>query len=384
MAAAKLGKAQRQFAVRAQTLVEDLHVAGTVHGLDRVIPLLGLEHEHVVAELVGVAGLLPQGHVHHLRGADLLVTVPLLLNAHVLLDHLVQRPSRRVPEHHARRFVLGVEQVELLADPTVIALLRLLHALQVLLELLLVRPGGAVYALQHLVAGIAAPVGAGQLGQLERPELAGARHVGSAAQVHPFALAVDGNFLVGGQLADDLHLVVFAQVGERGHGFVARHDDALHRKIRSHDLGHALLDLRQVLGRELVFTGKVVIEAVFDHRTDRHLCPRVEILHGHGEQVCGGVANDVEAGVVTVGDDRQLRVSFDQVAGIHFAAVDHPGQGGLGQSRADVGGHLGNGDGFGKFSLAAVRQRNGGHRASPPVVTPTTGHMRAAGHHTPL
>ena len=78
-----------------------------------------------------------------------------------------------------------------------IALLGLFEAVQVVLELLLVGPGRAVDPLQHLVARIAAPVGAGDLHQLEGRELAGGRHVRPAAQVHPVALAVEADRLAG-------------------------------------------------------------------------------------------------------------------------------------------------------------------------------------------
>ena len=95
-----------------------------------------------------------------------------------------------MPEHRARRLFLEVEQVEILADAPVVALLGLFEAVQVFREILVVEPGGAVDALEHLVARIAAPVGAGHLHQLEGLELAGGRHVRTAAQVEPLALAV--------------------------------------------------------------------------------------------------------------------------------------------------------------------------------------------------
>jgi hypothetical protein len=52
-----------------------------------------------------------------------------------MLDFRVDGPAAGVPEHHARRLFLGMEQVELAAELAVIALLGLLEAMQVLLEL---------------------------------------------------------------------------------------------------------------------------------------------------------------------------------------------------------------------------------------------------------
>ena len=61
VAGTELRKTQRQVAVGLQTLVEDLHMAGAVHGFERIGPLfvgmflINLGDEHVFAVLVPVA-----------------------------------------------------------------------------------------------------------------------------------------------------------------------------------------------------------------------------------------------------------------------------------------------------------------------------------------
>ena len=103
-----------------------------------------------------------------------------------------------MPEHHAGRLVLQVEQVERAAELAVVALLGLLDPVQVGVEIFLPGPGGAVDPLQHLVSRVAAPVRAGKLRQLEHLELAGRRHVRAAAQVGEAPLGVERDRLVGG------------------------------------------------------------------------------------------------------------------------------------------------------------------------------------------
>ena len=56
-----------------------------------------------------------------------------------------------------------------------------------------------------------------------------------------------------------------------------------------------LLDRREVLGRERALVREVVVEAVLDHRADRHLRVGKQLLHRIGEQVRRRVAEDVEA-----------------------------------------------------------------------------------------
>ena len=106
--------------------------------------------------------------------------------------------------------LVEVEQVEFAAELAVVALLGLLEHLQVLLQFVLRRPGRAVDALQHLVAVVAAPVGAGHLHQLEVLQPARARHVRAAAQVLERAFAVERHVLAGRDARDDLGLVVLA------------------------------------------------------------------------------------------------------------------------------------------------------------------------------
>jgi hypothetical protein len=128
-AGAEFAVADRQFAVAVQAVVEDLHVAGTIHRLHRVGPLLGLGEEHVVLVVVPVAGFFPQLDIEDLRTADLLIAGIAIDLAHVLFDRLPDLPALGVPEHQAGRFFLHVEQVELLAELAMVALLGFLDAL---------------------------------------------------------------------------------------------------------------------------------------------------------------------------------------------------------------------------------------------------------------
>jgi len=124
---------------------------------------------------------------------------------------LPQGPALGVPEHQAGRVLVNVEQVQLAAELAVVTLFGLLQHGQVLLQLVLGGPGGAVDALQHLVFVVAAPIGAGELHELEVLELARAGHVRATAQVFEPALPVQRHiFCVCGNAGDDFRLVVLA------------------------------------------------------------------------------------------------------------------------------------------------------------------------------
>ncbi len=145
-------------------------------------------------------------------------------------------------------FFLQVEQVQLPADAPVIAFFSFFEPGQVVLELLVVGPRRAIDPLQHLVARVAAPVGAGHLHEFEGFELAGGRHVRTAAKVLPAALAVQADAFAGRNRGDDFRLVVLADFFEVGHGLVARQGAAVDPQILCRNLRHAFFDRGQILG----------------------------------------------------------------------------------------------------------------------------------------
>ena len=164
--------AQRQITVAAKLRIEDLDVAGAVHRLERVVAVLRLRREHIVAVLRPVTGTLPQRAVKQLGSFHFFVAIILIDAAHELLDHLPERPAFGMPEDHARRFILQMEEIEFATKAAVITLFGLSEHLEISLLLILRRPGRTVDALEHFVLAVAAPVGARHLHQVMHLEAA--------------------------------------------------------------------------------------------------------------------------------------------------------------------------------------------------------------------
>src|SRR5258707_2893332 len=151
-------------------------------------------------------------------------------------------------EHAAHRLFLLMEEVELAPETAVVALLGLLELEEVLLQRLLVRPGGAVDALQLLVACIAAPIGAGHLHELEgMAELAGRRQMRAGAEIDEAALAIEADRLAARDLVDPLRLVFLADRAEERDGTVTLPFLARDRLVAFEALQHRLLDLSERL-----------------------------------------------------------------------------------------------------------------------------------------
>ncbi len=298
-----------------------------------------------------------------LRRVDLLVPAGTQQPPHVALDLLVDEPALLVPEHHARRLFLEVEEIELAPEAPVVAPLGLFQAVQIRLERLLVRPRGAVDTLEHLVARIAPPVGAGHLHELEGLEPARARHVRAAAQIDEPVLAIQRYRLFLGDPGDDLRLVILAHVAKEPDGLGPIHHHSLHREVPPGQLLHLGLDGLDVLRRERALEGEVVVEPILDHRTDGDLGLRIELLDGVRHQVGRRVTNDLEPLRVALGQQPDLGVVLDDVGGVDDAAIHLAGHGGPGEACADARGHLGDRHRRLELLLGPVGERDYWHDA---------------------
>ena len=308
---------------------------------------------------------LPQRARHELRSVDLAVTGRALLRAHEVDERAEQLPALRVPEHGADGFVLEVKEVHLLAELAMVAALGLFEAIEIGLQLLGIGPRRAVDALQHLVPRIAAPIGAGELHELEaRAEPPRRRQVRAAAQIDERALAVQRDRLAGRDSADDLGFVALALLQEELDGRVAIPDLAHDLLVARHDLVHALLDALEILGRERLAAREIVVEAVLDRGADRHLRFRIELLDGFRHDVRRVVAQELEPVRGRARHDLDARVVLDRQRQVLERAVYSDRHGVALEARADAARDGPAVDGRGIRALRSVGERDGRHNES--------------------
>ena len=130
------------------------------------------------------------------------------------------------------------------------------------------------------------------------------------------------------------------------------------RQICLHNLAHLRLDLRQILRCEGFIAREVVIETVFDGRTDGHLRAGIEFLDRHREHVRGVMADQFERFRIFSGNDTKVRIALNRPEKIPLLAVDFRHKCGLCQAWANRSGHLGGCDIPGKSHRFAVRQND--------------------------
>src|SRR6185369_11784229 len=135
---------------------------------------------------------------------------------------------------------------ELDAQLAVVALLRLLAAPEVLVELLLRRPDRAVDPLERRPLLVAPPVRAGNREELQRADLARALDVRPAAQVDERAVLVDRRrrhrravgLRLRGKVVEDLDLERLVALGEEGPPLLGRQLLADEGMVGLHALRH--------------------------------------------------------------------------------------------------------------------------------------------------
>ena len=146
-----------------------------------------------------------------------------------------------------------------------------------------------------------------------------------------------------GIVVEQLQLVALAQRLEAPPRLVAAHHLAPERLVRGDDLGHARLDPLEVLGRERLVAGEVVVEAVLDRRADRDLGAGIEVLHRLGHDVRAVVADHRQRRLVLVADEAHAGAVRQLAREVLELAVDLHHRGRLGEPRPDRGRELGAG-----------------------------------------
>ena len=291
-----------------------------------------------------------------MRRDDLLVTVLLLHIAQEVLQPVAQRSAFGQPQRQSgsdpRR---ETKQLELLAQFAVVAFLGLLQHRQVLVEHRLFREGDAVDTGQHLVVLVAAPIGAGDRGQLDRLDEARVRQVRPAAQVGKITVRVEADRTVL-EGADQFHFIFVALFRVSVECLGLRHFTAGNGLLTPGELFHFLLDLGQVRlgnGHRRI---DVVIEPVLDAGADAELDARIERLERLGQQVRRRMPEGMLAFVVIPFVQFNLSICRDRHVQVAYLAVHRCGQYLLCQAGADALGYLHSRRSFGVLTNAAVRE----------------------------
>ena len=200
-----------------------------------------------------------------------------------------------MPEDHARGHILMKgEEVQILAQFSVIAFFRFFQLAQVTIQLLWIGKGSGIDTAEHAVFFIAAPVSSGYREQLERLDQTGSRQVRAAAKVDKLTNGIQAHRSIR-NIIDQLYLVVFTLILKESYSFFLGNDLAREELVLLDDLAHLRFDGRKIFRREGFFYVKIVIEAGFNGRADGHLGVGVKAQHRLSQDVGRRVAQNFKA-----------------------------------------------------------------------------------------
>ena len=250
--------------------------------------------------------------------------------------HLVPVIKQRVPKHHSLgqeerepgAFLKQGKQPQLAPQLPVVALLGLLNAVYVFVQIGLLFKRRAVNTLQHLVLLAAAPVRARNAHQLYEPYLARCFNVRAGAQVNEVPLLIEAYYRVLGQVLYKLNLIGLFLLLEVFYRLRAGHFKPLQRKRFRNYLLHLLLNLFKIF-RGKGFRVKVIIEAVLYCGAYCKLGFRMHALHGLRQYMGRGVAHCPAAVLILPGEQLERMVAVYGAEGIRALAVYFGGKGSL-------------------------------------------------------
>ena len=294
----------------------------TVHRLNRVFAFFRTGHKHIVFIVFPVARFSPEGFIHNLRRFHLFITGSIQLFAHMLLNHLPQSPAFRMPEHHTRRFILQVEQIQLFTQLTVVAFFCFLDALDIGFQFVFTCPSRTVNTLQHFIIAVAAPVCACQFGQLEVFQETGIGNVRTAAHIDVFLMMIHTHCFHFRHVFNQTQFVLFAAILENFDGFCTGRHHFNNVIVLCNQLFHARFNGCYIIRRKWFFSCNIVIESVFNDRADNHFGIRVELLDRMTDQVRAGVADNFHAFFVFWRNDLNMGIFGNRIASIHQFTVN--------------------------------------------------------------
>ncbi len=242
-----------------------------------------------------------------------------------------------------------------------VALLRLFEDHEVFVEHRLLREGDAIDTGQLRALLVAAPVGAGQGGQLDGLDDIGVHQVRSAAQVREGSVLIIGNGSVF-QFADQLALVRIAFLFEMLERVRLGNGDTLESLLLAGQFEHLLLYLREVsLGEGLAIHVDIIIEAILDGRSDAELDTRIQGFEGFRHQVGRGVPENPAGIFILPFQELHGRIGRNRAGKVHHDVVYLGGQNLCRQSRTDALCDFIRGDPFVVGAHVTVRKSNVDH-----------------------
>ena len=315
--------------------------------------------------MIPVAGLNPQLLGKDDRCHDFHITEFLEQFSFIIHEHISESHALWMEEGESRAFIMEGEEVQLLAQLSVISLFCFAADKEVMIQIFLLEEGGSIDTLEHLVLGITAPVSAGYGHNLEYLHLAGGTHMGTCAEVCEIALFVEGNLCIFRKVINKHDLVILAFVLEELQCFAAAYHFLDQRNVFFGNLGHFFFNGCKIFLAEYMVRVQIIIEAVINSRSNGKLGAREQMLDSLRHHMGSGMAQSKEAFLIFLGKKFNFTAIYNGITEICQFTV-HLSHNGI-PAKAVGNGFRSIGQGNGRFKLLflAVFQFDCNHENLP-------------------
>ena len=276
--------------MRTRLPSKDSTVVGAVHRLQHILFSLFGSVDRLEA-VFAVFGVVARGHIEilatNMRRHHLLVAKALLDFLEEIFKAQTQSRTLRQPKRKTLSYEFGEhEEFHLLANLAMVATLGFFKKLEILIKHLLLREGDTVDTRHLRTLFIATPVGGTYSHHLDSLDGSGRHQVRATAKVRILTLGIGGDMAVL-KFFNQLILIRLSVLSEElkrvSLGNIATYEGFL----ASDEFLHLLFNQPKVaLGDADAFGGHhVIIESIFDSRTDTKLRTRPQFLHSFSHKV---------------------------------------------------------------------------------------------------
>ena len=269
----------RQVSVGVHILLINQHTAGAVHGFYRII--LAVDHccIHVILVVFPVTGSVPKLSVQNDGCGNFHIACFFVDFSPVVQQCVFQHHALRQEEGETGAFIQQCEQLQLLAQFSVVTLLCFLHHCQICVQLGCLGVSSPVNSGKHFVLFGASPVSPCNRGQLDCLHCLCAHQVRACAQVCEVSLLVEGDNCILRQILNQLYLVGFFSFFHIFDCLCSGQFKSFNRNVLFCDFLHFNFQCFQFFLCEGLFSVEVIIEAVCNGRADCNLCFGIQTLY---------------------------------------------------------------------------------------------------------
>ncbi len=273
-------------------------------GLEGVLAILGI-----------VSGSDVKQFVADRRSDDFLIIVACLDAAQEFLQAQTHRGSFRQPHGQTLAYRIGEhEQVHFFSDLTMVAFLGFFQQNEVFVQHFLLRESYTVDTRHHLAVFLSAPVSTSHRHQFDGLDRCSGSQVRTTAQVGECTLRIGGDMSVF-QFGNQFALIGFSTVAELLQRIRFRNVFSYYGLFLGCQFRHFRFDSRQVRLFDCCFARiYIIVESVFDGRTDTELDARIELLQSFGQQVGAGVPEGMLSLFVFPLVEHKLCILFDRTS----------------------------------------------------------------------